>query len=165
MNRKKNKNLKNKKLWAISGILILLVIIIAGILESSRVFDRRPNALPYIGVEEFSELLADNTNTGHFIYIGRPTCPVCRRYEPILRDILHDKNTSIHYFQTDLAMETDGDYAVDTLTLLQQLGVTSVPTLIYIENGVVIDIISNELGGRDARVATINFIENNGGFK
>lgn len=42
-----------------------------------------------------------NNRKDSLIYIGRPTCPVCVRFLPILHDILTTKKMRIEYFNVD----------------------------------------------------------------
>lgn len=84
---------------------------------------------------EYVQALLDAGGTV-FLYVGRPTCPFCREFQPILAQTLIDRGESIYYFEIDLAREANAGL---TDEVLSQLGISGVPALLYLEDGVVVD--------------------------
>lgn len=91
----------------------------------------------------------NNGKTG-FIYVGRPTCPSCKQFAPILTQFVKEQGTLIYYYDTDVANE-DKPLKTETINLIE---VTSVPTFLYIENGVIVD----RLGNTNSKSALEAFI-------
>ncbi len=72
----------------------------------------------------------NNESAEFFIYIGRPTCPFCKMFQPNLEKAISDKHSIVYYYNTD-------DHKTDELfqKILDELDVKSVPTLLHIKNG------------------------------
>ena len=117
--------------------------------------------LTYVGNSDMYELLNDRSGTGFFVYIGRPTCPHCQIFEPILRETLQYLDRGMRYFEIDLAVSADGESEMTMFEILEALGVLGVPAVVYMENGEVIDMI----GGSNHTQETItSFFDANGGL-
>jgi len=173
----------------IGGILIVMValitvFIIANMIESNIETDEPNNAtdepnnettenetltdteyddetLFYIGNSDMYEILNDQSNTGFFVYIGRPTCPHCRDFEPTLRETLRYLGQELRYFQTDLASTLNDQSEMTVSEILNALGVRGVPATVFIVNGEVVD----ELATSDRTQEGIaEFFEANGGL-
>ena len=80
----------------------------------------------------------DHQNTG-FLYIGRPTCPHCQVFAPILTKVVKQNDYTVFYYDTDAA-KNDADLKSAALSALD---VTSVPTFMYIKNGIVTAMLEN----------------------
>ena len=113
--------------------------------------------LYYIGNDELYEILNTEGDEGFFIYIGRPTCPMCQEFEPILNETLDDLEAALRYFQTDMARADDED---QMLLMLEALRITGVPIVVYIENRELRDFIM----GVYTMEEVMNFFEYNGGL-
>ena len=194
------KKSNSKKKWGllILGIMLGFVIIlaVAGILQSSdfqfggndEIIDgnntqnnnqnddsNADSVLPYISIDEMSEILNDRTGAGLFVYVGRDGCPACQIFEPTLREVLTDLDRSLGYFELDRLWEVDEDGRiiesddpnhpnVILQEIIRTLEVMHVPTMVYIENGEVIELISNELMGSNADDVLLEFFERHGGL-
>lgn len=44
-----------------------------------------------------------------FVYVGRPTCPQCKEFEPILQKVLNNQHQSMGYYNTDNARKENED--------------------------------------------------------
>ena len=111
--------------------------------------------LVYIGNSEVEEILADTSEEGTFIYIGRPGCPICDNLEPILEDVLANLGIELLYFQVALAAEDDLELTED---LIDQMDVFGIPMIVYLEQGEVVD----RLTGFQSEETLIEFFESNG---
>ncbi|OTN76137.1 hypothetical protein A5886_001214 [Enterococcus sp. 8G7_MSG3316] len=87
-----------------------------------------------------------------FIYIGRPTCPICEDFESILENALEELDNNLYYFNTDKARDEDEE---KMLALIESLEIVAVPTIIYVEYGEVI----SQLNGLHTQVEVIDFFE------
>ncbi len=74
-----------------------------------------------------------------FIYVGRPTCPHCQAFAPVLTSVVKVNNLTVYYYNTDA--NNSNEKHDDALTLLN---ITGVPTFLYVKDGV----IAGELGDR-----------------
>ena len=155
---------------ALAAIAILLVVV--NILEESD-FQfgsndtaneangyNEPPRLVYVGNTEMYEILNDTSDEGSFVYIGRPTCPHCVEFEPTLEETLEYLGQELRYFQIDLAREEDDESEMTMAEIMDELGVTGVPRIVYIENGLVID----SLSGNQPKNNVISFFDDNGGL-
>jgi len=88
-------------------------------------------ALHIIGNSEMDEILNDDSGVGTFVYVGRPTCPFCVEFEPILVGVLEEKGQELLYFETDLANLEDSDRRVQ---IMEHLGLAGVPAIVYVVN-------------------------------
>ncbi|MCL2558847.1 MAG: thioredoxin family protein [Turicibacter sp.] len=126
--------MKTKKLILLLSLFIVSLVLV-GCGESDEEVTTYPG-LHYIGNDELYELLntetEDEDETSVFVYIGRPTCPMCQEFEPILEEALVYLGMELKYFQTDMARVENEDLM---LTMMETLGITGVPTVAYIVNG------------------------------
>ncbi|NMM51619.1 thioredoxin fold domain-containing protein [Paenibacillus aquistagni] len=121
-----NKNKKwfqNKFLW---GLVILIILLL--LLRLPEQMDKK--ALTPMSNQQLETFLTEK-QTG-FIYIGRPTCPVCKEFEPRLIKEVKANKAEVHYFNTDEARKDNEQQMVG---MLNGLNVSSVPTFIYFKDG------------------------------
>lgn len=159
----KKSNAKKKIIGLVAGVVTLIVaLIMASILEANglRLNPSGNEVLTYIGNEDMYDILNDRSGTGHFIYIGRPTCPACQQFEPVLRATLQELDQELRYFQTDRAREADDESEMTMIEILDALGIQGVPTMAYIVNGQVVDSFTRI----ETREGILAFLEANGGL-
>ena len=176
---KKADNSKKIIVGVLVGVLVLLVAFVIASNFESREIPPLPSptdnvvngneaptdnveddgTLLYIGNAEMYEILNDRSGEGFFVYIGRPTCPNCRDFEPVLREALRSIDGQMRYFQTDIAREADDVSEMTMIEILNSIGVSGVPSTVFIVNGEVVD----RLGARTPE-SIISFIEDNGGL-
>jgi len=123
-----------------------------------------PSRLPLIGVQEMTDILNDTSDTGHFVYIGRTSCPVCQQFEPVFEAFLADAGYSMNYFEID-RLWADEQEAV--LAIIDRLGgIEGVPSLAFVQNGEAV--LLERFVSRDDDVTRANlneFFEANGGLR
>ena len=85
-----------------------------------------------------------------FIYAGRPTCPYCQAFSPVLAEVVRQEGTTVYYYDVDAASK-DGESRSEALSAL---GVTGVPTFVYVENGIT----SAKFNGAHEASAILDFI-------
>lgn len=76
------------------------------------------------------------------VYIGRPTCPSCQKFEAKLKKISKNYDAKIQYYNTDKARKNN-EQQLDKL--LSTLNIKSIPTIIHIKDGVVNEKISEKI--------------------
>lgn len=81
--------------------------------------------------EEISTLISNKEDA--VIYVGRETCPDCKKVKPILLEELEDNNKSLYYFDTT----AEGEELYNYRQFYNSLGVQSVPTIIVIKSGLI----------------------------
>lgn len=148
MSKSKNKNL-------IVGVVSTVVVLIAALVILTVL---RGSNLVIIGISEMDAILNDQSGTGTFVYIGRPTCPFCREFEPILEGALSDLGQELPYFETDLADQEDVDRRVE---IMSQLGLQGVPVIVYIVNGEAVEALS----GVQQQETVLEFFDRHGGLR
>ena len=116
--------------------------------------------LVYVGNSEMYEILNDASGEGFFVYIGRPTCPHCAAFEPTLEETLRYLDQELFYYQIDLAREGDAESEMTMSEIMEEIEVTGVPRIVYIEDGLVID----SLAGNRSQEDVISFFDENGGL-
>lgn len=73
------------------------------------------------------------------IYFGRPSCPACEAFEPILKEALKEENAIAYYFDTDF-FRTNKLFSEEELqAIFKKYLVSEVPALVEIKNGTVIN--------------------------
>ena len=147
--------LKNSK--AMIGLAGAVVILVAALVLLNGLNTGSSN-LNVVGILEMDDILNDHRFEGTFVYIGRPTCPVCQEFEPILQETLSGLGQTLAYFETDLANGQDPARGAE---ILNQLNVAAVPTLVYIEGGQPID----ALVGLHQQETLLEFFAANGGLR
>ncbi|MBX4268548.1 thioredoxin domain-containing protein [Clostridium estertheticum] len=65
------------------------------------------------------------------VYIGRPSCPDCRKFTPKLEKKLTDTNKQILYYNTEVHASKKQEMRV----YLNSLGIKSVPTIMGVSKG------------------------------
>jgi thioredoxin-like negative regulator of GroEL len=149
------------KLKLIKFILLLSLFVVSFLMIACATGGKeegKESGLYYIGNEVLHDLLSDESDAGFFIYMGRPTCPMCQEFEPILEETLADLKAPLRYFQTDKARADDEERM---LMLLEDLGITGIPVIVFVKNGLIRDF----LMGMHTQEELIAFFENNGGLR
>ena len=122
--------------------------------------------LTYVSSEDMAEILADESGTGIFVYIGTPNCPFCREFEPILNETLMYLDETLRYFQVhDPVLTANTELTAQVFETLNELAGPlgwsgGVPVMMYFLDGQVIDVMT----GVRQRDAILEFFERNGGL-
>lgn len=96
--------------------------------------------LNYLNSTEAKELLAGNKKL--VVYVGRPNCPYCHMYRQVQDPVLKELDKDIYSIDTIYAR-----YDTELYTILsKQLDITSVPTVVVIENGKITKDLTEDLG-------------------
>ncbi|MCL2085761.1 thioredoxin family protein [Candidatus Saccharibacteria bacterium] len=91
-----------------------------------------------------------NEGQSGFLYVGRPTCPFCQVFEPMLAEVAAEKNLQVFYYNTeDNSGNAEG---WEAMTILE---VVYVPHFIFISNGQLADALEDTTS-REALVEFIN---------
>lgn len=80
-----------------------------------------------IRLVQVNEKLANKES--FYFYVGRPTCPYCRHFEPKLLKAIEDTQVPVFYLNTD---EED---STDVTTFVEEQGIESIPHLTYYKEG------------------------------
>lgn len=152
-----------KKMYLLIFLIVILVMLIHHIFTQINIPFMFTNTqspsistnLIQIGNVELSRVLENSGTT--FVYIGRPTCPVCAELEPVLNDVLYELDQTIYYFNTDEAYQEDADIMA---SLLDPLEVMSVPAIIYIVDGELIDKLQGLQTFEDLQLFFTKYLEN-----
>ncbi|MDR3298255.1 MAG: thioredoxin family protein [Candidatus Nomurabacteria bacterium] len=76
---------------------------------------------------------------GGFLYVGRPTCPHCKIFAPILTKMVKQDDIDVYYYDTDVA-NSNSELKTEALELIE---VTGVPAFMFIKDGEVVARISD----------------------
>ena len=126
--------MKNKK--RILYVIIPIVIIVLAVLSYSYIRIKQDTDLQEITLEEFQKLIDDNQSESKYIYVGRSTCPSCDVVYPELCKISQNKKLIILYYNTAQDRDTNAD---EMYSLLDKLGVDTIPTVIKIRDSLVVE--------------------------
>lgn len=138
-------------------VILSLIMVLFGIFLVACDTNSLEPGLHEIGNETFAEFVASDSETGYWVYIGRPTCQYCRELEPILEEALQSLEAPMYYFQTAKARYADED---KMLALLAPLNIEGIPIIVHLVDGHVIAY----LIGVHTQDEIIAFIEENGGI-
>ena len=120
---------------------ILIICVIVTVVFINYINKKGSNVgLVSITQEEISTLISNEEDA--IIYVGRETCPDCKKVKPILLEELEKSNKSLYYFDTT----SEGEELYKYRQFYNSLGVQSVPTIIVIKSGSIeknIDLIKN----------------------
>ncbi|WP_195572509.1 thioredoxin family protein [Paenibacillus sp. 1001270B_150601_E10] len=122
MNKKK-KWFQNKFLW---GLVILILILL--LLKLPEQMDKK--VLMPMSNQQLETFLTEKKSG--FVYVGRPTCPVCQEFEPKLVKEVKANKAEVHYFNTDEGRKENEEKMVE---MLNSLNISTVPALLYIRDG------------------------------
>lgn len=145
---KKQENYAAPIICAAIVVIALLVVVVASVVSingnKAKQDDNQSQAggadetvnysvLTSVGNQDVLDFLSEK-KTG-FLYVGRPTCSVCQVFAPILTKVVEAENYEVFYYDTDAAND-DKELKSEVLAAIS---VTSVPTFMYIENGVEVE--------------------------
>lgn len=72
------------------------------------------------------------TDSTSFIYVGRPTCPSCRAFQPDLVKALENNEQRIYYYN----IQTEKEENPEALSgHMEKLGVTEIPVIVEVKKG------------------------------
>lgn len=91
------------------------------------VTDKEPDTESYLNSIENINFLSEPNDK--MVYFGRPTCPSCEVFDPILKEELIKGNKKIYYFNTDEWRENK-----EFESTLKKYDVNSIPYLVYIKS-------------------------------
>lgn len=64
-----------------------------------------------------------------YVYVGRPTCPYCRKFEPNLNKAMEETQIEVYY------LDTDAEEASEVTTFVDSQGIETIPHLTYYKEG------------------------------
>lgn len=113
------------------SLLPLISIVMVSIFMVFLITSNNSSTLTDIDSDQLTNLL-DEESELQYLYIGRPTCPICVEFQPILEEVIQEEEIDVYYYNTDVAREENSSILSE---MMENLDVTSVPTLMAIENG------------------------------
>lgn len=69
-----------------------------------------------------------------YLYVGRPTCPDCREFVPLLNKVVDEEEVEIYYLNTDDYKGTE-EGKTKLSEVLLEYGISEIPVLSYFEDG------------------------------
>lgn len=82
-----------------------------------------------------------------YIYFGRPTCPSCKLFEPILRLISRERHIDIKYFNSDYFRKEKKVTDEELMKVFEKYEVARIPLLAYVKEGKLYEAFGSELSG------------------
>jgi thiol-disulfide isomerase/thioredoxin len=83
-------------------------------------------------IDHLYEIIGDEKVS--YIYFGRPTCPDCVDFFPILEDVMDELSQIVYYFNTD-ERRVEDEYE----EIMSIFDVVWVPTVFRVENSIILD--------------------------
>ena len=125
----------------------LVILIIFSVLSSIGLQFLQKNSGQIKQADEIKDIY--NLHDG-YIYFGRPSCPACKRFKPILNLISKERNLKFNYFNSDYFRNEKNVPENSLMMIFQKYNVDSIPHLAYIENGEIQKILTSDtLGDKD----------------
>lgn len=115
-----------KTKWVISGLVGLLVVLGFGYFFVSQE--------PYTLVKDEADYQAVMAEDTAYLYFGRDNCPYCQEFQPLLDEAITETGTEVYHYDTDDHAGED-----DFQTILDTNEVVTVPKLVKLEGGEVVD--------------------------
>lgn len=131
---------KNHK--RIKFFLIILMIVSAILSVGLQFFQKNSGQVKQ--VTEIQDVYKINNG---YIYFGRPTCPSCRLFEPILKLIAEERHIKIKYFNSDYFRKEKKASDEELMKLFEKYEVARIPLLVYIKDGKLYEAFGAELSG------------------
>ncbi|MGT2833046.1 thioredoxin fold domain-containing protein [Streptococcus halotolerans] len=78
------------------------------------------------------------------LFVGRPTCPYCQRFEPKLTNVVKANNLNVHYLHSEDSSQMESIQA-----LRDKYGIKTVPGLLVAEKGQVRVVCDSSLSEED----------------
>jgi len=165
-----------KSMRILLGVAIAVVGLIVTLVIMSNMQDNNANQpidpddpgsalLPFVGVQEMNNILDNTSGEGHFVYIGRASCPACQRFEPVFKDLLEEMGQTMKYFEIDRLWEDERDAVGEVIERMG--GISHVPSLAFIQNGETtiitgVDFLSTD--NDETRESVMEFFDAHGGL-
>lgn len=95
--------------------------------------------LDEIGMIEFTTLLNDSEPS--IVYIARPGCGFCQQQEPIVKEIVSETGTVVHYLNTDNLTNEEmlSLFSVDVELFGKDGKEFGTPTMLIVKSGKIVD--------------------------
>ena len=142
----KSEKVKITRIRIISTVAcVILVALVVGLAAfSASITQKQPepsthsyeqNTYTPIDGVTFENML--NNGSTFFIYIGRPTCPHCAKFAPLLSEVLaENRELRAYHYDTDEAKVENREKFNELMT---RLDITGVPVFFKIQNGFIVD--------------------------
>lgn len=141
-----------KKIFLLAALIVACLVALYSWSSGQTESSDRLIEMSSEGLQDF----IDNEDTG-LVYIGRPTCPLCREFLPMYEEVLEQNDLVSYYYHTDHARE---DNEEEMIRILDSISVDSVPTVIYFENGVEKGRLTGEISEEDVRTWLVTMLKN-----
>jgi thiol-disulfide isomerase/thioredoxin len=117
-----------KKVLALCGAVILLTLGVIRISAYSHILSAEY-------VTDITDVASFYEITDGFIYFGRPTCPSCELFLPLLTDIANTERVSVAYFNTDYFRENNLIPEEELQNIFSKYQIIKIPMLVKLVSG------------------------------
>jgi len=138
---------ENKRLSITLGAIIIICII-ACLMGNKKIKTEE------INYQQYEKII--NSNKKEIFSIGRPTCPHCVKFMPIIKEVSENLNIKINYINMDSFSKQDISKFYDSLEFFTKER-WGTPLLIVVENK---KVIASQIGYKDSK-ETKKFLEEN----
>lgn len=126
----------------IKAVLVVLMLGLVTLSIGLQIFQEKSGRFKQI--TEIQEVYKVNEG---YIYLGRPTCPSCRLFEPILKLISKERHIDINYFNSDYLRKEKKVSDEELMKVFEKYEVTRIPLLAYVIDGKLYEAFGSELSG------------------
>ncbi|MBC1561555.1 thioredoxin family protein [Listeria booriae] len=121
-------------------ISLFLVAVIVATLAGCQSGEKSVGLIPIKESTEVLNLLNKKDNQEiQYIYFGRPTCSVCKQFQPKLEKALEKQKEAAFYYDTD-SHRTDKDFK----KVIEEFDLVELPYLIKIKQGAIVDAMKSD---------------------
>lgn len=126
--------------WEMKKYIFVGVTILSAVLIFFLVKTQASADIQTITLEELTPDLPDDDRS--LIYIGRKDCPVCQKFYPELEDMVAAEKINVYAYDTSKDVKR---HLEDLNQFTGQLGIQTVPAVLVVKNGEVIEIFENPI--------------------
>ncbi len=82
-----------------------------------------------ISRQQLDQMFAEESD--FFLYVGRPTCPDCQAFYPVLEEIVSARGKRIYYYNTEVKASEKRKMRA----YVENLGIDEIPMVLQVEQG------------------------------
>ena len=105
--------------------------------DSNKVSRDRMKDFKMINVDKYLDLYKSNTIS--VVYIGRSGCEYCQTAEPIIQNIMYEKNFDIYYLSTDSFDDDDRVNMLNSDDYFKEKRGISTPCILIVKDSSIVD--------------------------
>lgn len=124
---------------------ILVILIVFSVLSSIGLQFLQNNSVKIKQVSGIQEIY--DLEEG-YLFFGRPSCPACQRFKPILKLISKERRIEFNYVNSDYLRDEKRIPEEDLRQVINKYNIDSIPYLAYVKNGKLCRFLESDILGK-----------------